>query len=460
MILGNLRSRLTFGVVAVLAIVLALGGAVVAREADRSERQSLDDRLRRTAELLDTVVGDAITKSLPEKDARLNQVLRATGSSLVLWVGGEDVVKAGIPLPARSSPAPLGFSTRQVGERRLRTFAKTFTSADGDALGVRAIQEASSDLRPLERRQGSLERRLLLIGLAMLLLAGLGTWFAADLVLRPLRRLRTATHRIEGDGDLERRVPVDGPGELRSLAGSFNAMLERLGRSAQERNRALEATRRFAADVGHELRTPLTSVQATLSAIDRHPDVDPEVRQMIVGEALAEQRRLVGLLDGLQALARGDANPVDDADVDLAAVAAEAARAFGDRHPEIDLSVRLPDAAVPVRGWEPGLRLIVDNLLQNAARHGRPEGQVRLSVTEASPDVGPRLVVADDGPGIAAEERERIFEPFVRGSGVDRPGSGLGLALVAQQVGHHGASVTIDDASIGGARVTVRFRAT
>ena len=86
-------------------------------------------------------------------------------------------------------------------------------------------------------------------------------------------------------------------------------MLARLGRSAADRERALTATRRFAADAGHELRTPLTTVQATLSALRRHPDLDAERRGVMLDDALAEQRRLVALLDGLQALARGDAGP-------------------------------------------------------------------------------------------------------------------------------------------------------
>ena len=111
----------------------------------------------------------------------------------------------------------------------------------------------------------------------------------------------------------------DGPAELRSLAASFNEMLARLGRSAADRERALAATRRFAADAGHELRTPLTSVQANLSALSRHPDM-PEraARRRWSTDALAENRRLVALLDGLQALARGDATPLELGDVELA----------------------------------------------------------------------------------------------------------------------------------------------
>lgn len=105
-----------------------------------------------------------------------------------------------------------------------------------------------------------------------------------------------------------------------------------------------------------------------------------------------------------------------------------------------------------VEGWEPGLRLLTDNLIENAARHGRPDGRVRVTLTPAAV-----LHVDDDGPGVPQEQRAQIFEPFTRIDGVDRPGSGLGLALVAQQVRHHGASIHVGDAELGGARFTVRF---
>src|SRR6185436_6092110 len=162
----------------------------------------------------------------------------------------------------------------------------------------------------------------------------------------------------------DRRVVDDrGPGELRSVARSFNAMLARLGRSAEDRERALAATRRFAADAGHELRTPLTSVQATLSALRRHPDLDAARRGELLDDALVQQRRLVDLLDGLQALARGDAGPIAHAPVDLAELVDEVVTAAASRHPEVTVAAVLPESAVVVDGWEPGLRLVVENLV-------------------------------------------------------------------------------------------------
>jgi len=304
----------------------------------------------------------------------------------------------------------------------------------------------------VERKLSDLNRRLLAFGAAALLVAALGVWFAADLLLRPLRRLRAATSGIAGTEDLDRRVPGDdGPAELRSLAASFNEMLARLGRSAADRERALAATRRFTADAGHELRTPLTSVQATLSALSRHPGMPGAQRAEMVSDALAENRRLVDLLEGLQALARGDSAPLEHTEVDFADLVGVAVASARSRHPGVTWSCALPDGPVVVRGWEPGLRILVDNLVENAARHGGGTVGVTLSAD------GPALFVDDDGDGVAADERERIFEPFVRANGTTAPGSGLGLALVGQQVRAHAATVEVGTSALGGARFGVRF---
>ena len=103
--------------------------------------------------------------------------------------------------------------------------------------------------------------------------------------------------------------------------------------------------------------------------------------------------------------------------------------------------------------------MLVENLIENAARHGRPDGRVRVSLAAGDDGAGPRLVVDDDGPGIPEPDRDRIFEPFARLDGADRPGSGLGLALVAQQARHHGAGVEVGDSPLGGTRFAVAFPA-
>ena len=122
------------------------------------------------------------------------------------------------------------------------------------------------------------------------------------------------------------------------------------------------------------------------------------------------------------------------------------------RHPDATITFEGPEA-VGIAGWSDGLRLLIDNLLDNAVRHGRPD--VRVAVVLTVDDGTARLVVDDDGPGIPAAERQRVFERFVRGSGTRAPGSGLGLALVAQQAAVHGGSARIDASPLGGARVVV-----
>jgi two-component system sensor histidine kinase PrrB len=456
--LRGVRGRLTLGILAVLAVVLAVAGILVARDVDRSERQVLDDRLRRTAELSRATAVTAVQQGLPDVDRRLDAVLRATRSSLRLAIGDTVLLESGTTLPAHDHPR-LGLGTQTIRGTRYRTYAETLRDP---GLGGLVRLEVATSLDDLESRQASLRRRLALLGAAMLLVAAVGTWFAADVVLRPLRRLRAATANIETEGDLERAVPVRGPAELRALAGSFNAMLERLARSADDRNRALDATRRFAADAGHELRTPLTSVQASLSTIARHPDMPAEQRGELAREALAEQRRLVELLDSLQALARGDAAPLERADVDLGELVDASVGAAAARHPDTAIAAQAPPEPVACRGWEPGLRIMVDNLVENAARHGRPGGRVRVTLQGARNGHGPAIEVDDDGPGIPQDERERVFEPFRRIDGDadgERPGSGLGLALVAQQARLHDAAVSVGDSPLGGARLRVQFPA-
>ena len=443
----SLRGRLTLGITLVLAVVLAAAGLVVSRYVDQSEREALDDRLRRTAELSRETALAAVQRELPAADRRLDNVLSATGTSLRLLLDRRLLLSSGqAPPPGRPEPRP-GLHTFEAGGERYRAYAISL-----DALGGLARLEVTTRLRPVEDKLEDLNQRLLAGGATALLLAALGVWFAADILLRPLRRLQAATAGIAGTEDLDRRVRADdGPAELRSLAASFNGMLARLGRSAADRERALAATRRFTADAGHELRTPLTSVQANLSAISRHPGMPESQRAEMVADALAENRRLVDLLDGLQALARGDAAAVEYADVELADLVGVALAAARARHPGVRWTSELPDEPVVLRGWEPGLRLLVDNLLENAARHGR--GAVAVTLTHD----GPALLVDDDGAGVPEHERERIFEPFVRADGTTAPGSGLGLALVSQQVRAHGATVEVGDSPLGGARFAVRF---
>lgn len=223
-------------------------------------------------------------------------------------------------------------------------------------------------------------------------------------------------------------------------------MLERLQRS-------MRATRRFTADAGHELRSPLASLGIDLETLRHNPDLPPGRRAEMLDAMSNEHARIATLLDGLQQLARGDAEALPQRSViDVTEVAAAATRAAQRRHPAVRYR-NLHAQPTLIDGWNDGIRLALDNLLDNAALHGTPDG--RVDVTVASDGTAVRVIVDDDGPGIPLDARRRMTQRFVRG---DRPrghGSGLGLALVDQQARLHGGDLTLGDAPTGGLRATL-----
>jgi two-component system sensor histidine kinase PrrB len=297
--------------------------------------------------------------------------------------------------------------------------------------------------------------RLGVVNLVVLALVGLAGLRLGGAALRPLVALRSGAERVASTRDLATRLPQDGgPEEVRSLADSLNAMLERLQQSTEQTEATLQSSRRFAADAGHELRTPLTSMRANLDVLARSSTLGSDERQ-ILADIAREQNRLIGLLDGLQRLARGDAaEAVPKERIDLAEVADAAVASGRDRHPAATISLAAPDQVV-LDGWAEGLRVLIDNLLDNAALHGRRGGQIEVMLEVDGSTA--RLTVDDDGPGIPIDQRRRVLERFARGTDARAPGSGLGLALVEQQALAHGGRVSIGNAPLGGARITVNL---
>jgi two-component system sensor histidine kinase PrrB len=269
--------------------------------------------------------------------------------------------------------------------------------------------------------------------------------------MRRLDRLRAEADALSTPGHAQ--LARGGPREIDELTSSLNAMLERLRAANDARDAALEASRRFAADAGHELRTPLTTMGADLDTLARTGTLDPLQREL-VADLEAEHERLRSLLDALQALARGDAAAtVKRQVVDVGELVDMAAHAARTRHPEVELRCTPGPSELDVTAWPEGLRLAVDNLLDNAARHGARS--VSLSATPRAGGV--EVIVDDDGPGIPPDERAHVFKRFVRGHFARGDGSGLGLALVDQQVRLHGGSIEIGDSPMGGARIRLRI---
>ena len=280
--------------------------------------------------------------------------------------------------------------------------------------------------------------------------------------MRPLARLRAGAARVSGAEDLSTPLPDDeGPGRGRARSPRALNGDARAAAGLDDAGARAHATRRFAADAGHELRTPLTGLRANLDALARNPG--PARRRSATrccARCAAEQERIVHLLEGCRRSPAARRPSASRARTSSSATSSTprvyAARR---RHPGVDVRARRRRSATPtVHGWDGGLRLLVDNLLDNAALHGRAGGRVRVAL--ARDEDALLLRVDDDGPGIAAAERERLLEPFARGTATTAPGTGLGLAIVAQQVALHGGELRLEDSALGGLGVQVRLPAT
>jgi signal transduction histidine kinase len=325
--------------------------------------------------------------------------------------------------------------------------------------------QLTASLAGVDEAVRDLRRLLLLVGAAAIGGAAAGGWLLGSVAIRPLQRLRGEAERVAETADLSRRVPTaQGPREVDELAASLNTMLDRLEGSAAETEAALTASRQFAANVAHELRTPLTSIRTNLEVLASHPTLPVAERATILGEVQAQHARLLEALDALRLLARGEL-AADDLFVatDVAELLDEVVAQAAGRHPEATITLEARADPLEVRAWPEGLRVLVDNLVRNAVTHGRPSDgtadgtppEVRVEL-----DADERewwIAVSDRGPGVPPAERARIFERFTRGSEAAAQGSGLGLALVAQQVELLGGQVTIEDAPGGGARFVARM---
>lgn len=317
--------------------------------------------------------------------------------------------------------------------------------------------EAGALAQSISARAARLRTIVIWTGAVGLLIVLVGTVITSRIALRPLRELARKAGRVQGTDDLEVKLHVPGqPQEVAVLAEELDLMLSRLDEAVVAREEALLAARRFAADAGHELRTPLQSVRANLD-IAGSDEANAEQRRLALETASLQSDRLSRLVDGLQTLARGESGlAAAAADVDLGDIADAAVFAARTRHPEVVIDSDLPASGPVVHGDADGLWRVVENLLENAARHGRPGGHVRLRVSANGTRA--EILVEDDGPGIPAAERERVVGRFARGRGATAAGSGLGLAIVEAEARRHGGALALSSSELGGllARVTVR----
>jgi signal transduction histidine kinase len=295
-------------------------------------------------------------------------------------------------------------------------------------------------------------RDKLVIGLpAVVALVAAVAWMLVGRALRPVDAIRAEVDEITAS-TMHRRVPEpDTNDEVGRLARTMNAMLGRLDTSATRQ-------RQFVADASHELRSPVAAIRTGLEVARRRSDrADWPV---VADAALAEEARLEALLEDLLLLAAHDEDGAADlrpAAVDLAAVStAEAQRP---RPVPVDV-VFWPDEAqvLAVNGDAGELTRAISNLVDNATRYATS----RVRITLSSDHDTVRVVVDDDGPGIAPRDRERVFERFTRldgGRARHQGGTGLGLAVVRSIVTRHHGEIRVDDSPLGGARFVAEFPA-
>ena len=285
------------------------------------------------------------------------------------------------------------------------------------------------------------------------LLALLGGVLLGRRAMIPVARMTTAARDIQRTRDPSKSIPQPAADdEVAELARTLQAMLDSLEASREETEGALDRQRQFVADASHELRTPLTSILANLELLT---DVLDGERGEAASSALRSSQRMRRLVGDLLLLARADANrqqPHEPTDIRrvLVEVAAELGPVADGHH----LTVDADDAMVD--GARDELYRMTLNLMENAIRH-TPDG-TRIRATVASDNGDVVLTVQDDGPGVAPELRDRVFERFVRGAGDRGSSSGLGLSIVRAVAESHRGSVVLEDARPG-ARFVVRLPA-
>ncbi|WP_329221097.1 ATP-binding protein [Streptomyces sp. NBC_01485] len=453
--LGSVRARATLGAVLVVAVALLAAGTAVLL----SLRSNLTDQAGGQAERSARAVAAQLAVGTPyedlssmDDDERPVQIVDAKGTRVAASEDLERIGAAG----ATGTAGDLG-DDLEPGEIDDDTrFTEGTATVDGETADYRFAAVEVRDPRkgpltvyagaPLEAEQSAVRSALtvMLIGFPLLLAVVAGvTWLVTRRALRPVEGIRREMAAITASADLARRVPEpDTHDEVARLARTTNETLAALETS-------VERQRRFVADASHELRSPIASLRTQLEVGAAHPEL------LDVAGAVEDTVRLQRLAADLLLLARLDAGEAPAAGrVDLAALAREEA---GHR-----AGVTVDDASVSgagsveVAGSRGQLGRVLANLLDNGLRHARSSVGVRVR------RVGEWAVVevADDGDGVPEADRERIFERFVRlddARSRDEGGAGLGLAIARDVAVRHGGTLTVRQASEGGALFELRL---
>ena len=296
----------------------------------------------------------------------------------------------------------------------------------------------------------------LAIGSLLLALLACLTMFSVRRRMRPLEDMVETSSAI-AEGDLTRRVPSSREAtlEVEQLRVALNSMLHQVESAYRTREQSAAQLRSFVADASHELRTPLSAIRGYLQLYDKGMLSDPDDRKRAWARVLAETDRMGRLVDELLTLARLDQQPeLRFRNVDLSRLVRDAADDLRVQQPGRPVEVSA-EGSLLVRADESGLRQVLGNLVANVRTHTPAEVPVRLWVEREDGVV--RLCVADEGPGLHADDAARVFDRFFRVGG--GAGSGLGLAIVQGVVRAHGGEVTVRTAPGEGLAVTVTLPA-
>jgi signal transduction histidine kinase len=277
-------------------------------------------------------------------------------------------------------------------------------------------------------------------------------WVVAGRALSPIARLTRAARRVS-DRRLDERVALDGPrDELRELADTYDAMLDRLAES-------FEAQRRFVANASHELRSPLTVMRSEAEVALANPEADLEELREVARSVVEATDRTEALLEGLMVLARTQRGLLRNEPLDLAGVARDAAAGSARAAREAAVRVEADLRQAPAAGDRRLLERLVANLVENGIRYNRRGGWVGVATARQNGSAVVR--VRNTGPRVDPQAARRLAEPFQRlgERRTDEPGAGLGLSIVRSVTEAHGGTVRISPREEGGLEVEVALPA-
>jgi two-component system, OmpR family, sensor histidine kinase PrrB len=423
---ASLRTRVAIASAASAAAVVAVFTILTSVVLANNDAAQLDRRL-------DSIIDASM---YPEQVDDPHRGVLTTGRSEST---GQVMFQRGFQLPR----LPLGTATVQVNgvEYRVRTITVNQQGGVLMSVGIRADSILLNRARiPLYTAVGAV---------TVLIAGGLG-WMLAGPAIRPLRRLTEHTKRL--GKDTVRMPEVRGVREAEDLSEAMSAMLSRLAAAQQATTNSLQAAQDFAANAAHELRTPLTAMRADLDTLRIH-DLPAEERAEVVQDLSRAQRRVEAIITALGQLASGQLAQAEDRDlIDVTDMLDRVARENMRTGGGVEIVVEAADDLGAIWGWPGGLRLAVDNLVRNAVTHAQA---TRVVLAARRHDQTMTIVVDDNGRGLPDDEHQTVLGRFSRGSNAAPGGSGLGLALVAQQAALHGGGIELSNGPLGGLRATL-----